>query len=174
MTPGAGSVLTPGAFYEQTWYRSTRRCHIQNIKSLRLSVSEKKNFEDWLLCSYAPTCDPRGMTGFDPRGIKWTNLVKVQKEMIYTKYQSSRPSSFREEEFWSLPSLFLCSNLWHPPGRGQWPQGDHLTKLGRGSLGDATHQTSKLYVIYFQRRRFSKILHFFPFGCHGNQSYEWN
>ena len=68
MTPRAGLGLTPGAFYEQTWYKSTRRCHIPNIKSLRHPVSEKKNFEDGLLCSYVPTCDPRGGAIFDPRG----------------------------------------------------------------------------------------------------------
>ena len=62
-------VLIPGAFYEQTWWRSTRKCHIQNIKSLHHSVSEKKNFGDGLLCSYVPTCDPRGGASFDPRGI---------------------------------------------------------------------------------------------------------
>ena len=147
MTPRAGPVLTPGAFYQQTWYRSPRRLHIQNIKSLRLPVSEKKNFEDWLLCSYVPICEPRGRASFDPRAIIWTNFVEVHKEMLYTKYQSPRSSSFREEEFWSLPSFFLCSNLW-PPGRSQfWPQGDHLNKLSRGSLGDATYQISKLYVI---------------------------
>ena len=28
-----------------------------------------------------------------------TNLVEVCKEMLYTKYERSRPSSFREEEF---------------------------------------------------------------------------
>ena len=139
VTPRAGPVPSLGAFYEQTWSMSPRRCHIQNIKSLCLPVSEKKNFEHWLLCSYVLTCDPRGRASFDPRGIIWTNFVEVHKEMLYNKYQSSRPSSFREEEFWSLPSLFLCSNLW-PPGRGQfWPRGDHLNKLGRNSLGDATH-----------------------------------
>ena len=52
MTPRAGLVLTPGAFYEQTWYRSTRRCHIPNIISLRHPVSEKKKIEDGLLYSY--------------------------------------------------------------------------------------------------------------------------
>ena len=101
-------------------------------------VSEKKNFEVGLLCSYVPSCDPRGGANTDPRGIIWANLVEVQKEMLHTKYQSSVPSSFREE-FWSLLSLFLCSNMW-PPGRGQfWPQGHHMNKLGRGPLGDATY-----------------------------------
>ena len=27
--------------------------------------------------SYVPTCDPQGEASFDPRGIKWTNLVRV-------------------------------------------------------------------------------------------------
>ena len=79
--------------------------------------------EFWRLASlfYVPTCDPRGVASFDLRGIIWTNFVEIHKEMLYTKYQSSRPSSFREEEVWSLPFLFLWSNLW-TPGRGQfWP-----------------------------------------------------
>ena len=94
-------------------------------------VSERKNFEVGLLCSHVPSCDPRGGANIDPRGIIWTNLVEVQKKMLHTKYQSSAPSSFRVEEFWSLLSLFLCSymqSLW----QGQfWPK-------GRGPLGDAT------------------------------------
>ena len=74
------------------------------MKALRLSVSEKKNFEDQLLNSYVPTCDtahpqPLGGVSFEPRGILRANLVEVHKEMLYTKYQSSRPSSFKEEEF---------------------------------------------------------------------------
>ena len=147
MTPSVGLVLTPGTFYEQTWWRFTRRCHIPNIKSLRHPISEKKNFEARLLCSHVPACDPRDRASFDPRGIIWTNLVEVLKEMLYTKYQSSRPSSFREEEFWNFLSLFLCSNLW-PPGQAQfWPQGHHMNKLGRGPLEDATYQSSRAYSL---------------------------
>ena len=94
VTHGAGPVLTPGASYEQTWYRFTRRCYIPNIKALSLPVSESKIFEVFLPCSYVLTCEP--------------------------------------------PS----------PGAGPvLTPGDHLNKLGRGSLGDATHQISKLYVI---------------------------
>ena len=47
-----------------------------------------------------------------PRGIIWIKLTKVYKEMLHTENLSSIPSSFREEEFWSWSSLFLCSNLW--------------------------------------------------------------
>ena len=106
--PQGGAVLTPGASYEQSWQRSTRRYYIQNIKALHFLVSEKKNFKVFLLCSYV-------------------------------------------------------SNLW-PSERDQfWPQGHHMNNLGRGLLGDATYPISKLYAIYFQRRRFSKILLFFSF-----------
>ena len=41
-----------------------------NIKGQCLPVSEKENFEVGLLCSYVPSCDPRGGASFDPRGIK--------------------------------------------------------------------------------------------------------
>ena len=70
------------------------------------SCIEENNFKDGLLCSYVPTCDPRGQASFDPRGIIWTNLVEVLKEMLYTKYHSSRPSSFRKKNF---EIFFLCS-----------------------------------------------------------------
>ena len=147
VTPVVGPVLTPEASYEQTWLRSSRRCYIPNIKALGLPVSEKKNFEIFFLCSYVPPCDPQGGASFDPRGIIWTNLVKVLKEMLYTKYKSFKLSSFRKKEFWNFLSLFLCSSLW-PPGQAQfWPQGHHMNKLGRGPLGDATYQISKLCTI---------------------------
>ena len=54
----------------------------KNIKALGLLVSVKKYFENGLLCSYVPTCDPRGGDSFDPRGIIRTNLVEVCKEML--------------------------------------------------------------------------------------------
>ena len=58
LTPGAGPVLTPGASYEQTWYRSTKKCYIQNIKALRLPVSEKKNYANFVLFSYVQLVTP--------------------------------------------------------------------------------------------------------------------
>ena len=66
--------------------------------------------------------------------------------MLGCKYQSSMPSSFREEEFWSWSALFLCSILWTPPPR------HHMNKLGRDPQGDATYQISKLYAFQYQRR----------------------
>ena len=68
------------------------------IKVLSFPVSEKKNFEVGLLCTYVRTCDPRDGVGFDP-GDHMNKIEKVHKEMLNTKYQSFKPSSFREEEF---------------------------------------------------------------------------
>ena len=53
VTPWVGPVLTPGASYEQSGYKSTRRCYIPNIKALNFLVSEKKNskvFSSLFLC----------------------------------------------------------------------------------------------------------------------------
>ena len=46
------------------------------MKALGLPVSEKKNFEVCLLCSYVQNCDPLGWASFDP------NLVDVHKEIL--------------------------------------------------------------------------------------------
>ena len=69
------------------------------MKALGLPVSEKKNFDVCLLCSYVQNCDPQGQASFEPRGIICSNLEEVHKEMLHTKYQSSSPYSFREKEF---------------------------------------------------------------------------
>ena len=75
-----------------------------------------------------PPPPPQGSASFDPRGILWTNLVEVNKDMPHTKYQISTPSNFREENFWRWASLFLCSNL-RPLERGQFlPQGHHMKR----------------------------------------------
>ena len=44
------------------------------------------------------------------------------------------------------------------PGQGHiLPQGHNLIKLGRGLLGDATYQISRLYALWFQTRRFFHV-----------------
>ena len=77
-------------------------------QSSRPSTFREEEFRN-LSCSYAPTCEPQGRTSPDPKGILWTTLVEVHKEMLHTKYKSFRPSSFRVEELWNFHSLFLCS-----------------------------------------------------------------
>ena len=81
------------------------------IKALLLFVSEKKNFKVFLLCSYLSNLWPSGRGPIWPQG-------------HHTKYQSSAPSSFREENFevFLFPSLSLCFKLVTsppPPPRGR-------------------------------------------------------
>ena len=59
--------------------------------------------------------------------------------------------------------MFLCFELVTLGAGPLWPQGHHMNNLGRGPLGDATYQISKLYSFYLQRRRFSNILLFLSF-----------
>ena len=72
-------------------------CRAKN-KALPLPVAETKNFED---CFFVPMFQfvTLGGASFDAQGTIPTNLVEVHMEMLYTKYQSSMPSSFREEKF---------------------------------------------------------------------------
>ena len=63
------------------------------------SSFREEEFDVCLLCSHSQHCDPQGGASFDPRGIIFTELVEVRKEMLNTKHQSSTPLSFREEEF---------------------------------------------------------------------------
>ena len=93
--------------------------HTENLSSISSSFSEEE-FWSWSSLFLCSNLWPQEWDQFWPQ-IIWIKLIKVHKEMLNTKYQSSNPSSFREEEFWSWFSLFLCSNLW-PPGWGQsWP-----------------------------------------------------
>ena len=78
----------------------------------KLSVSEKKNFEIFFLCSFFPTCGSQGRPSFDPRGIIWTNLVEVHKKMLHAKYQSFSAYSLGQD-FQKFPSLSLCK-IWDP------------------------------------------------------------
>ena len=82
--PRGGASFDPRASYEQTWQRSTKRCYIPNIKALRLRVSERKNFEDGLQCSYVPTFYPRGRASFYLRDIIMNKIGRSpQGDIIY-------------------------------------------------------------------------------------------
>ena len=53
-----------------------------------------------------------------------------------------------------FPYISLCKKC-DPPERGHfWPQGHNLNKLGKGLLGDATFQISRLWALWFQTRIF--------------------
>ena len=71
--------------------------------------------------------------------------------MLLTKNQGSRPYGFQKDFSMFFPIYAIVKHV--TPGAGQflapgrchfWPQGYNLNKLGRGPLGDATHQISRL------------------------------
>ena len=98
VTPGTGSVLTQGASYEQTWYRSTRKCYIPNIKAVEIPLSEKKNLKFVFFVPMLQFVTARAGPVLTLGASYEQNLVEVHKVMLHTKCQSSRPYSFREEE----------------------------------------------------------------------------
>ena len=67
MPPRAGLVLTPGHFMNNLGGGPQGDATYQI--SMPSSFREEKKFEDGLLCSYVPNCDPRGRASFDPWGI---------------------------------------------------------------------------------------------------------
>ena len=71
--------------------------------------------------------------------------------MPHNKYQGSKPYGFRQEYFFLCFSLYVKRDC---QGSHFWPQGYNLNKLGRGSLGDASYQISRLKALWFQTRIF--------------------
>ena len=98
----------------------------QSSRPSTLREDKFRNLSSLFLCS---NLWPHSKTSPDPRGIVWTDLVEVHEETLNTKYQGSRPSSFRVEELWNFRSLFLCST-YDPRGRASFdPRGILWTNL---------------------------------------------
>ena len=92
--PGAGPVLTTGTRLAGFIKRNTIYCYKQNMKALGLVVLEKKIFYVLPMTSLPPPpplMDPRGTVG------------RIYKEdhytLLLTKYKSSGPCGFGEEDF---------------------------------------------------------------------------
>ena len=64
--------------------------------------------------------------------------------MLHTKYKDSMPCGIRQEIFFMF--LPIKSYVKHViSGWGHlWPKGHNLNNLGRGLLGNATYQISRL------------------------------
>ena len=64
--------------------------------------------------------------------------------MLYTKFYGSKPNSSEEEDFLIFFMYFYGLNL-GPPAAGHLGTCDlHLNKLGKGPLGNATNQISRI------------------------------
>ena len=89
--PGAGPVWTPGAQLAGFIKRTTIHCYTQNMKALGLVVSGKK-------IVYVFPMTPPGRARIDPRG----TVCRIYKEdhftLLRTKYGSSGPCGFGDEE----------------------------------------------------------------------------
>ena len=82
---------------------------------------------------------------FGLRGIICTNLLEVHKVMQHTKYQSSRPYGFGQEDFLCFFPYISLSKACDPWGVAIFgPKGSNLNKLGRGPPDDASYQISRL------------------------------
>ena len=93
------------------------------MKALDLVVSEKKIFLCFSHCKSMGANDPRGGARMDPRGM----VGRIYKEDHYTllqsKYESSGPLGFGEEDFFYVLTMT-------PLGRGPYgPQGQGLQDL---------------------------------------------
>ena len=98
------------------------------------------------------TIDPRGMAKFDPMGMIGTIYNWDYQKLLNTKYKSSGPAGFREEVFFSFS---YCKSF--------DPTGHDWHNLCRGKLAIAPYQISRLWALWFQKRRFLYIFFLFLF-----------
>ena len=135
VTPGVGPVLIPrGIMWIKLRKVYKEMLHTENLSSISASFRGEE-FWSW---SSLFLCSNVWSPGWDQIWPQRNHMNKIDKgPQRDAKYQSFNPSSFREEEFWSWFSLFLCSNLWPPVKSQFWPHKHHMNKLGRCPQGDA-------------------------------------
>ena len=74
------------------------------MKALGLVVSEKKIFLCFSHCKSLGANDPRGGAISVPRGMIGRIYIEDHKTLLHTKYESSGPCGFREEDFFLFSS----------------------------------------------------------------------
>ena len=107
------------------------------------SVSPQNEF--YLLYYYCSNLWPPEWGQFSPQGYHMNRIDIVPN--IIVQGQMIKALLLLVSEKKNFKVFLLCSyvsNMW-PPGQGPiWPQGHHMNNLGRGPLGDATYEISKL------------------------------
>ena len=101
--PGAGPVWTPGTPLAGFMKRTIIHCYTQNMKALGLVILEKKIFFMFfpIACLWE-LMTPVAVPFFDPRGMVGRIYKEDHYTLLHTKYESSGPCGFGEEDF------FLC------------------------------------------------------------------
>ena len=79
--------------------------HFKSMGAQGLLVSEKKIFDIFSLYKSVGANEPRGVTNLDPRGMVGRIYVGDHLTLLHTKYLSSEPYGFREEDFFKFFSL---------------------------------------------------------------------
>ena len=137
--PGAWPVWTPRALLAGFINRSTIHCSTQSMKPLGYVVSEK---------IFMGANAPRGGAIFDHRGM----IVRIYKEdhytLLHTKYESSGPCGFGEEDFY----VFHMTPPPPPPPPPWWglygPQGHGWQDLIRAVAG----QRARLLLTFVKHK----------------------
>ena len=104
--PGVGPVWTPGARLARFIKRTTIHCYTQNRKALELVASGKKIFVCFSHCKSMGANDPQDGAFFDPMLVGF-RYKEDHYTLLHTKYESSGPCGFAEEDF-------LCFFPCHP------------------------------------------------------------
>ena len=78
----------------------------------------EKIFYDFPHCKSMGANDPRGGASFDPRGMVGRIYKEDHYTLLHTKYQSSAPCGFEEEDFFFMFSLSRpqCGTCMDPRG----------------------------------------------------------
>ena len=97
MTPRVGPLLIPGARLVGFIKMITIHCYTQNRKALGLVVSEKIFL--FLPLKAMGANDPKGGAIVDPRGMVGRIYKDDHYTLLHTKYESSGPCGFGEEDF---------------------------------------------------------------------------
>ena len=117
--PGAGHVLTPGAWLAGFIKWTTIHCYTQNMKALGLVVSEKKIFYVFPIVCLWELMTPLEGAIFDPRGMVGRNFKEDHYTLHHTKYESSGPCGLGEEDFFYVfPMTPLGRSPYGPQGHG--------------------------------------------------------
>ena len=118
--PRAGPVWTTGARLAGFIQRATIHCYIQNMKALDLVIWRRR------FCYVLPMTPPGGAR-MDPRGTVGRMYKEDHYTLLHTKYESSGPCDFREEDFWALwfwrRRFFLCFSHDNPGAGPVWTTG---------------------------------------------------
>ena len=116
LTPGAGPFLIPGGFFQQHMWRTSRCCHIPNMKALGHVVSEKKIFKSFPIYFNVKLLTPGAGPFLTPGGFFQQHMWRTS---ICCHIPNMKALGFAVSEkkiFKKFSYIFQCKKL--TPGAG--------------------------------------------------------